>query len=483
MPLNNFGPNSQSAAAINYITETTHLIPRFKQIEVGGQISGEIFTLPAGPVNGAASVEWRKQTFSQDADALPTTFATCTGGLRFNCGPTTAEYNNAFAVGEAKSQTVKEGALEFDAPLLKDMTAFKSLNLNGAVRYTAYDVGGKAWTWKAGLDWHLNDSVRIRATQSKDIEAPTLGMVFQPLLVAFIGNQDILTGLSNQVPAYNTGSPDVVSETGHTTTAGIVWTPQSVPGFSVSLDGYHITVDGALTQIQGQAPAIQQACYDSKGTSQYCQLQIRPAGACFDLSNPTCRAASNAVTRWIDIFQNAANLETYGADLEVNYATRLFGRATSLRLLTTWQPHYLYQPPGAPESDFGNVTFPNLVPLQNVPAVQLTATLNHNVTDKLSVGVTERWRSAMRLEPKGLTCGSGATLTECIFPSGPPAYYTTNLNLNYNLGKPGTDIFLNVRNLFDKLATPVVGLSGSNGYAQSEDPVGRYYTVGFRVQL
>jgi outer membrane receptor protein involved in Fe transport len=358
----------------------------------------------------------------------------------------------------------------------------KSLSINPAVRYTAYDVGGKATTWKAGLDWHINDSVRFRATQSKDIEAPTLGMVFQPLLVAFIGNQDILTGQSNQVPAYNTGSPDVVSETGHTTTAGIVWTPQFLPGFSASLDAYHITVDGALTQIQGQAPSIQQACYDSKGTSLYCLLQIRPT-ACFDQANPACTAPANAVTRWIDVFQNASNLETYGADLELNYATSLFGRRASMRLLTTWQPHYLYQAPGAPEYDFGNVAFPNLVPLQNVPAVQLTATVNYSVTDSFAIGLTERWRSAMRLEPKGLTCGAGAALTQCIFPSGPPAYYTTNLNIDYKVGKAGTGVFLNVRNLFDKLATPLVGLSGANGYAQSEDPVGRYYTVGFRVQL
>jgi iron complex outermembrane receptor protein len=471
VPLNPFGPTSASDASVAYVTDTTHLVPKFTQVEFGGHIDGEIFNLPAGPVNGAVSGEWRRQTFSQNADALPTQFNPCINGIRFNCGPTTSVYQVAFAVGAPKSQSVEEGAFEFDAPLLKGAPFFQSLNVNGAVRHTSYDVGGKAWTWKIGLDWHINDDVRIRATQSRDIEAPTLGMVFQPLLVAFVGNQDTLTGASPQVPASNTGSLSLVSEIGHTTTAGIVWQPHFVPGLSMSVDAYHIIVDGALTQIQGQAAATQQVCYASKGASAYCQLQLRPG--CFDPSLPACTSVANQVTGWIDVFQNVSKIETYGADFEVNYATSLFGRAFSARLLTTWQPHYLFAQPGAPQYDFGNVTFPNLVPLQNVPAVQLTGIVNYAVTDKFLVGVTERWRSAMQLEPDGLG----------IFPSGPPAYYTTTLNLSYQVGSPGNELFLNIRNLFDKLATPAVGLSGSNNYAQADDPIGRYYTAGFRLRM
>ncbi len=480
VPFNPFGPTSASDAAIAYITETTHLIPKFTQIEVGGHISGELFNLPAGPVNSAFSAEWRKQTFSQDADAQPTMLNPCTGGIRFNCGPTAAMYNVAFAVGSAKSQSVKEGAIEFDAPLLKDVSLVKSLNFNGAVRYTSYDVGGNAWTWKAGLDWHINDDVRIRATRSQDIEAPTLGMVYQPLLVAFVGNRDDLTGVSPTVPASNTGSPDLVSEVGHTTTAGIVWQPSSLPGFSVSLDGYHILVDGALIQVQGQSAVTQSVCYQSGGTSPYCALQIRPVSVAAAIANPI---AANTVTGWIDVFQNVSKIETYGMDLELNYATRLFSNPFSARLLTTWQPHYLFDQPGAPEYDFGNVTFPNLVPMQNVPAVQLTAIINYNLTDRFEVSLTERWRSAMQLEPDGINCGTGTQSQPCVFPSGAPSYATTNINLSYQIGKPGNEVYLNVRNLFDKLATPVVGLSGSNGYAQSDDPVGRYFTVGIRTRF
>jgi outer membrane receptor protein involved in Fe transport len=298
--------------------------------------------------------------------------------------------------------------------------------------------------------------------------------------VAFVNNRDDLTGQSPQVPAINTGSPDLVSEVGFTTTAGIVWQPSFAPGFSASLDGYHIRVNGALIQVQGQSAVTQAVCYASGGTSAYCGLQVRPVSVAAAIANPV---AANTVTSWIDIFQNVSKIETYGVDLELNYATRMFDHPISARLLTTWQPHYLFDQPGAPEYDFGNVAFPNLVPLQNVPAVQLTAIVNYAVTDKFSVSVTERWRSAMQLEPDGITCGTGAALQTCVFPSGPSAYYTTNLNLSYQFGGPGNEIYLNVRNLFDKLAEPAVGLSGSNNYAQSDDPVGRYYTVGTRIKF
>ncbi len=47
----------------------------------------------------------------------------------------------------------------------------------------------------------------------------------------------------NPAGQYNTlvgGNPDLVPETADTITAGIVWTPQSISGLSVTLDYYDI---------------------------------------------------------------------------------------------------------------------------------------------------------------------------------------------------------------------------------------------------
>ena len=72
------------------------------------------------------------------------------------------------------TQSVNEGAFEFDAPLLKDVRFAQSLNRNGAVRYTSYSTSGKYTTWKVGLDWRIGSGLTFRTTQSRDIRAPTL---------------------------------------------------------------------------------------------------------------------------------------------------------------------------------------------------------------------------------------------------------------------------------------------------------------------
>ena len=72
----------------------------------------------------------------------------------------------------------------------------------------------------------------------------------------------------------------------------------------------------------------------------------------------------------------------------------------------------------------------------------------------------------------------------------PPVWYT-DLTLDYKL-TPGTsdmNVFLNVRNLFNKQPDPYAA-SGANaqigslgGYIPGEDIVGRYFTLGVRFKL
>ncbi len=466
VPLNIFGSTAASPAAASYVTGTTHYNPQFSTIEANAHISGEIFNLPAGPLNASLSGEFRKETFSDTSDAIPT-LPSCTS-LRYNCTAKTALWTNAFANSSSVSQTVKEGALEFDAPLLKDLPLVQSLNLNGAARFTSYDFGGNNWTWKIGLDWHLTDEYTIRATVSQDIEAPSLSELFQPTVVSPVSMQDRLTLTTPAINVVNIGNPNLVSEVGHTITAGFVWKPHFIPGFSMSLDGYHIKIDKALTQLQGYNPQLQDACYASKGTSIYCTLQTRALG----FTNTT---AANAVTEWTAVFANIANIETYGADLEVNYATRLWEHSLSTRVFGTWQPHYYISQPGVPTYDEGNVAFPNVVPLQAIPALRLTATANFGVTDNFFIGVTERYRGSMKASavPTDVYVAGDRRVNSISY---------TDFNLIYRL-KAGNELYLNVRNAFDQMPQGVAGLSSGAGYPGIDDPIGRYYTVGIRVRM
>lgn len=464
-PLNIFGPTASNAAAVSYVESNTHYKPEFESYEANAHIGGDLFTLPAGPLAVSLSGEWRKLTFSDTSDALPVN-ADCTS-LRYNCNANTSLWVNAFAGSPEVSQTVWEVAGEFDAPLLKDLPFVQSLNLNGALRYTSYDYGGDNVTWKIGLDWHITSEFRIRATASQDIEAPSLSQLFQPTLVGRVTQTDRLTNTSPNVTITNIGNPNLVSEVGKTITAGFVWKPRFIPGFSMSLDGYHIKVEKALVQLQGYNPQLQDACYASGGTSFYCTLQTRPLG----FANTT---SANAATGWTAVFANIGGIETYGADLELDYAHRLWGHVVDARLFTTWQPHYLVSQPGVPTYDEGNVAFPNVVPLQSLPAVRLTATVNIGLSDNVFLGLVERYRGEMKATAVPTdNYVAGFTRVNSI------AY--TDVNLMYRW-RAGTEIYINVRNLFDKMPQGVAGLSAGSGFPGIDDPIGRYYSMGVRLR-
>jgi outer membrane cobalamin receptor len=118
-PLNPFGPTSESAEAIAYITDYTQSFATTNLDELSGSIAGAPFATWAGPVNMALSAEVRRTSFGSRSEVPPTDLQDCTG-LRFNCSATTAIHAVTFRNAAKVTQTVKEAALETDIPLLKD---------------------------------------------------------------------------------------------------------------------------------------------------------------------------------------------------------------------------------------------------------------------------------------------------------------------------------------------------------------------------
>jgi iron complex outermembrane receptor protein len=471
VPLNVFGPTAASPEAVNYVLQPTHYAADTTMDALSGQIAGSPFKTWAGEVNVALSGEMRKLSFESRSDALPSAVVNCTG-IRYNCTAGGALWTQTYAASPKVSQTVKEAALEVDAPLVKDAPLMQSLSINGAARYTDYDTSGDYWTWKIGFDWRINDVLRLRGTRSRDIRAPTLYELFAPINSVPVNPLDLLTGASPRVPSTDLSNPDLTAEIGKTTTAGLVWNP--APGFSVALDGYHITITDAVAQIAGSTAAYQQACYASGGTSPFCALQVRPNGY-------TDTSAANAVTRWYTKYENIAEIETWGADLEVNYAATLFDRPASLRFLGAWQPHVYYRLPGAPTTDQGGVAFGPLG-MAAGPSVRLTGLARFQPVPNLTVDIMERWRGSMKL---------GGDPTQVWIHNHIASFATTSVTMTYEVetrvGK--TDLFLSVQNLFD--ADPPGGAYSGNGtragmrdgYAIGDDVLGRYFTIGARLKL
>jgi outer membrane receptor protein involved in Fe transport len=471
IPFNPFGPTAQAPGSSKYWRDTTYFDLDNRMDDFGGSIAGELFRLPAGPVRVALSGEYRKLSLDNVSSASPTELADCTG-LRFNCTQgTTAKWGNNITQSMSAKEHVGEVAVEASAPILKDLPLIQSLDLNGAYRYTKYEISGIARTWKLGLDWHLDDQVTIRATRSQDIRAPTLFDLFQPLSRTSAPFADIHTGISASASNITQGNPNLVSEVAQTTTAGLVLRPNFLPRFSLSLDYFNIEIDNAIANVSGRNQTIIATCENSNGTSPLCALFARP----LPFSN---RTAANFPTAIYSNGQNVALTKTHGVDIEANYAfdpaeiVSFIPGHVAVRVFGTYQP------------ENSSVTLPSQPVVNNggtgsSPEWRTTTQLTYILGD-FSLRTSTRWRNELKR--------SG---DPTLFYADPPvpSVAFTDATLTYKMKVRGSDssVYLNVHNLFNQIPPVLAGGNGTpnggNNVADGDDVVGRAYTVGVRMRF
>jgi iron complex outermembrane recepter protein len=483
VPLNLFGPTSMTRAAFDWISNPSSNTTTNVLDDVTGGITGSPFSTWAGPVDMAWSGEWRRQTYGVNSTALPTDPVSCTG-IAFNCSGSTTPYQNSTANFPTAEVKVSEIAYEAQVPLLKDAFLAKTLAANAAARYTDYSTSGSIWSWKLGLTWTLSDSLAVRAARSRDIRAPTLANLFAPRSVgtsvpfADVHVYPVVNGVpqdQNATPiTINQGNAKLLPEIGNTTTVGLIWTPQFIQGFSASVDYYNIKITQGINSPSPFQPATQQACEDSGGTAPVCALYVRP----LPFSDHT---AANKVTQINNIVVNTGGVRTSGADVEINWAHPLDGHAFKARVLFNYQPHLIYDLTPAPIVDVGGAA-DGVNQLAATPNMKGVLQLNYELVENFTASVQTRWRNAM--------IQNGNSSLKFVVNSVAPAWYT-DLNLGYKLKAVGgdMDLYLNVRNLFNKPPDPWASTGGTGqigtfgGWLQGDDPMGRYYTVGFRYKL
>ena len=477
VPLNPFGPTAASAASIAYISQSNWTTGVFHMYDAIAHVSGDLFDIWAGPVVGALSAEWRQVQYQSWVSQLSTQNVDCTG-LRFNCTAGTSLGGGLpFPLAQL---TVTEPALEFAVPLAKSQRLAKDITLNLAARAVDYSTVGRYWPWKIGAEWQPVDSLRFRAAYSHDISAPTLFELFQPVPPMSVattgsGTLDTLTNTSYPIANYNLGNPNLKAQTGTTKTIGLVWQPAG-SGFSMSSDYYRITIDQYILQAQGFQTSIQNACYNSGGTSPLCQLISRPSY--------TSNVPSNRITATYTEFFNIASMETWGDDLELNYAARAFDHPYSVRLLTSYQPHLILAQFGNDVYDLGDA-LNGPTPFSAHPSLRVNAVLRFGISDHLSFTLDERWRNALNITGNTTGVFSGNVFVPEQIPS--VAYTDATLDLQFKRGATSFKAFFDVRNVFNRAPPPAVlnfnQLGPGFGVAAGDDPIGRYYTVGLRVGL
>jgi outer membrane receptor protein involved in Fe transport len=388
----------------------------------------------------------------------------CTG-LRI-CSPSLPLYAQGVLAPVSASANVWEIAAEMEVPLLKDVPLARRLALNLAGRYTDYSTSGAVETWKVGLDYAIVDSLRLRGTTSIDIRAPTLSDFNQPPTVVVVGFNDLHTSINSTTFQISQGNVNLKPEVSRTYTVGAVWTPESVPNLTMSLDYFRIHMNNAIGSISPGSTSTQTLCEASGGTAPYCSLYQRPLSF-------SDRSPANYPTRIFALSLNTASIRTEGFDFETDYSFEMSDLVSGWA--GSWQARGLlsYQPV------LQSVAFPGAAVVKTIgPKTRATMFLTYTLND-WTIGLQDRWMSSF---------GKASQIGQVYEQPEVGSYNSIDVNITRAFEMGGTDLsaYFVVQNALNTVP-PLYISSANTGYdpmaINGESIMGRYFTIGIRANL
>lgn len=471
VPADIFGPGTMSQEAVDYILGTMWRESTVQQHFAELTADTEIFdNWKAGAISLAGGVSYRNEAFYQFSgparlvavDTLPDTAqgyqglpGTFIGDniLQFALGGEDVTIGGGFDVTEVFGETL--------IPLVRDWSFAQAIDLNGALRYADYSGSGGVMAWKAGLDWRINDTFRARVTRSHDTRAGTLRERYDQSGGGATITDPQLGGIRYVISQLSGGNPNVNPEESDTWTAGLVFTPTFLEGFSMSVDWYDIRISDYISQLGTQR--IVDDCY--AGATELCSL--------------ITRNAANEITLVQNFFLNVAEARATGVDIEATYRTPLSlftdgNEDLSVRFFASYLGEDSFTNRGAPKQDnAGDTTRPQWT---------WTAMANYRI-GPVSAALTGRYIDSrvQFTEP---------TTSQMLDDNSVDSVFITNLRLNYDfdMNKLGSyTLFVNVQNLFDQDPPIVPVFSGFFGSQYSNpglhDVLGRRFTVGVNFEF
>ena len=323
--------------------------------------SAQWFELPGGPVGFAVGAEYREET--SDAGFDPIQRGVIPPGSPIPAGTLISDVSDNGSLGFDPTLIVRNETGEFDAtdaflelsmPIMSERPFFEELTLGVAGRWSDYSTIGGTETWNVNLVWAPIEDIALRSTVSQSVRAPNITELFGPEVGATArpadpcdivnidalreadatkadnsinncravfqsfgldpndadGNYVWTDPLSARFSGVSSGNRNLSEETADTVTYGFVFTPSFLPGFSLTLDYWDITIEDAISNVSAQD--IVDGCY--QGTSlndSFCSL----LGRNMEVTSP--QAGGFNFIRFTEI--NFAKWETDGIDLSAAY--------------------------------------------------------------------------------------------------------------------------------------------------------------------
>jgi outer membrane receptor protein involved in Fe transport len=501
VPLNLFGQGRSDPRAVAYSSVTSFYGQKASELVVSGSLSGDLsqlFELPGGPIGFAIGGEYRKESGGVQVDDLTA------AGRTFLTALQPVEYPKF---------SVKEAFGEVRIPLLADVPFFKLLELSGAARISDYNTtAGTTYAYNGTLVWAPIDDVKFRGAYNRSVRVPTQSDLFDPVGqnfatisdpcdILFINNgpnraancvaAGVPSGFIN-TPARSAtlsfaqgGNPFLTSEKSDSYTVGTILTPQFLPGLSLTVDYYDITVNNAIATLGAQT--IINLCYDSQSIANpYCQLVTR---------NPDSTFADPAV---LSGPVNFARFTTSGIDADLAYRKKFDnGDSFSARFIGSWlRSRDFFSDPTAPlvpnrtRSELGDPEFEFSLSLayQRGP---IGLRYSGRFIGKQTIGTYEAQNPYTGACPttgvtgssgRACTPGSIVTLDPLNADQFPQVYYPAlmyhDLRVSFDIEKK-FQFYLGMDNIFDK--KPPFNLLGTGAGSAIYDSTGRYFYAGVKA--
>lgn len=470
--LNILGQNVATDEAMAYFRVNRTLQVENTQTLAGAQLTGNLLELPGGALASAAGFEYRRDTRVYRDDPLAEL------GLLSD---------KAAGTSLAGDDTVSEAFLELVAPLLRDRPFAHDLRLEGAVRWSQYESIGDTTAWKLGGSWSPVAGLRVRATRSRSVRAPSLYELYMPRQISQISIYDpcqasqIASQPNRAANCRALGIPEgwvgprdsgdfylfdtvgggnqaLEAETSDAWTAGLVISPPAVPGLSIALDYWRIEIAGAVQALD--VTSIVQRCVDSGSIDNVFCPRVE-------------RGADHGITLVDYSIINVGSLSTDGVDLQASYsfdAGRLgwpFPGRFTLGANATYL-HSLEQlvDSGDPSSLL----------------VQSGRYDNPRWRGTVSLGYQQQaFRAALNLRVIGKARVDMQSSLETYDRPRVPARIYTDLALGYEFGTR-YDVRLTVNNLF-YTTPPMTEYTYLGGNSSLYDSIGRYFVLGVSAKL
>jgi iron complex outermembrane receptor protein len=396
---------------------------------VDAKVSGELFSLPAGPASVAAGIEYRKEEREAIADPLKQIGDIVGRGIATTKG----------------DRDVKTIYAELVMPIIK------GAEVQLAARHDRFSDYGTSTTPKIAASWKPNTAVLLRGSYAEGFRAPSLTEITRSATTGFFNGVDdprrcqrptIVTGCGLSIPGIVEANPRIKPEEAKTVSVGVVLEPTK--DTSVSVDFFRIKRENEITFLSLTEILLNEGSSDPR----YAGKVVRDPTN----TNPAVPNDPGAILFVRTGFDNLGFTQVKGLDLDARtrFALGQMGSLTTRFTATYYTSQSGSGAPGAPEVAFnGTRNAPRWrASLGNAWSVgPWTTTVNVNMLAGYKpfgpiANLTGSARTA------ALNCGAtntGTYLGICRVDD----YFTTDVGVQYrgikNLTLSGT-----IRNLFNE---------------------------------